>query len=110
MSARAVSAGKILLLLVVILLGALLLSTSCRWTSSSHTQVSLSVPLKEFDVAPIKWSLATAASEDTPYSKWQRDALSNFTLFRDSMFQNLFDHGSWVRGGAWTLKRGRSHL
>jgi hypothetical protein len=101
MSARAVSAEKILLLLVVILLAALLLSTSCRWTFGSHTQVSVSVPPKEFDVAPIKCSLKPAseetATEETPYSKWQRDALSNLTLFRDSLFQTLIHEGSWIR-------------
>eukprot|EP00775_Hariotina_reticulata_P010692 gene10692-10850_t len=39
----------------------------------------------------------TVSSEDTLYSNWHRDALSNLTLFKESLFPTVVQHGSWAR-------------
>lgn len=91
MTSSAVKFNRLLLSISIISLGAVLLLTSNgrgRWTCSHTPNADGGVPLTP---------KFTVASEDTLYSKWHRDALSNLTLFRESLFPTVVQHGSWAR-------------
>jgi hypothetical protein len=80
----------VLLFTAIILLGIVLLSPSnggARWTRNSSSHGGL---------VPISIS-GEDSLEDTPYSKWHRDALSKLTVFRDSLFPAVLQHNSWNR-------------